>query len=138
MPFDAIESLSEHSARFVAEYDEVYGMPYMRPAIDETLTIVPTLARARWERRSGRSAGSSRLVEMIAVHASSWTLDAGIGALDLGVVDEHVDVTLTADHPADPGADAVLVVHIEPSTSASRSSSLSTLPRSPSMGSMAA
>ena len=64
-------------------------------------------------------------------------LDAGTGAPDPGVVDEHVDVTLRSTTWPIP-ADAVLVVHIEPSTSASRPSSLSTLPRSPRPGRMAA
>ena len=61
-PSDAIESLSEHSACFVAEYDEVYGVPYMRPAIDDDDVddrAGPSLAH-RWERRPGAAQGTSR------------------------------------------------------------------------------
>ena len=68
----AIESLSEQRACLVAEYDEVNGMPYMRPAIDDTLTIVPgpSLAHRRQHgpgaaERSQQVGGDDRLPGLV-------------------------------------------------------------------------
>ena len=90
-------------------------MPYMRPAIDDTLTIVPS-PRSRIDGSTARAhrSGPRRFVEMIACHASSvHSSMRGAGAAEAGVVDEHVDAALALEHLADAGAHAGVVVDVE-------------------------
>src|SRR5437016_4099302 len=66
------ESLTEHRACFVAEYMDVIGKPYVRPAVDDTFTTVPW-PRIRIAESTARThrMGPNRLVVTTAIHSSS-------------------------------------------------------------------